>query len=281
MTGRTALRLVLSALLFSLLLPLAVAIADKPDTKPPLADEPGATEKKAKDKFKPLPAPKGLVKLTKDYDVWIDLKKDLVVVDGRVCLREGRLEMFACPKGTGKEHESIVAVNSKASFVHAGLMAIGAKVGRPVSFDPKYVPASGMEVEVKVFWIDEKGKKHTVRAQEMILNVKTDKAMKYNWVFAGSGFWTDERTGKRHYHADAGFFICVSNFSVAMLDLPVKSSAANAGLLFKANTKKIPPKGTHVRLILKPIVKVEKDKKPIKKKAGAKKSAKKKVELKN
>ena len=61
----------------------------------------------------PAEAPPGLTRLTKDYEVWADLKRKLVVVGGQVCLREGLLEMFACPRGT-KEHESIVSLNSKA-----------------------------------------------------------------------------------------------------------------------------------------------------------------------
>src|SRR5437762_345434 len=55
-------------------------------------------------------APEGLRKLSETSDIWLDTKRKAVVVDGQVCLREGQLEMFACPKGT-KEHESVVSVN--------------------------------------------------------------------------------------------------------------------------------------------------------------------------
>ena len=80
----------------------------------------------------PQAEPDGLVKLSKTGDVWLDTKRKAVVVDGQVCLREGQLEMFACPKGT-KEHESIISLNSKAEEVHAGLLAAGAKPGSPVT----------------------------------------------------------------------------------------------------------------------------------------------------
>jgi hypothetical protein len=72
-----------------------------------------------------------LVRLTKDYPIWIDSQRKLVLVDGVICLREGLLEMFACPRGT-KEHESIVAVDCKAQYVHAALLAVGAMPGQPV-----------------------------------------------------------------------------------------------------------------------------------------------------
>lgn len=206
-----------------------------------------------------LGEPKGLKRMTKDYDIWIDEKRKAVIVDGQIALREGQLEMFACPKGT-KEHESVVAVNAKPQFVHAALLAIGAKTGTPVKFDPKYEPATGQIIDIWVLWKDDKGENQKIKAQEWIKQVKTGKAMPYNFVFSGSGFWKDD-DGKQHYYADGGDFICVSNFPTAMLDLPVASSQDNTGLLFVANTEKIPPKGAKVRLVLIPRPEEAKDEK--------------------
>lgn len=192
-----------------------------------------------------------LKRLTKEHDLWVDLKRKLVVVEGKVCLREGMLEMFACPKGT-KEHESIVAVNCKAQYVHTALLLVGAKQGTPVQFTPEYKPATGTEIDILVLWQDEQGKKHKMRAQDWIRPLKNDKAMTQAWVFAGSAFWTDPDTGERYYQADGGDFICVSNFTTATLDLPVESSQTNEQLLFSAFTERIPPLGTMVRLVLIP-----------------------------
>jgi hypothetical protein len=197
------------------------------------------------------PQDRRIVRLAKDYDLWIDPQRKLVIVDGEICLRAGQLEMFACPKGT-KEHESIVAVNCKASFVHAALEAVGAKAGRPVQFQPTYQPATGPIVDVFVLWVDQDGERHTTRAQDWIKELKTEQAMTHPWVFAGSGFWTDEQSGQRHYQADSGDLICVSNFPSATLDLPIESSGANSALLFAAFTERIPPLGTKVRLVLAP-----------------------------
>ncbi len=70
-------------------------------------------------------------------------------------------------------------------------------------------------------------------------------------MFAGSGFFEDE-DGKKHYLAEGGDFICVSNFPGAMLDVPVESSQGTADLLFEAYTEHIPPRGTKVRMVLTP-----------------------------
>ncbi len=222
-------------LTISLLLAGAVAVVGDEPTEPAATDKP-STER--------------LVKLSKDHNVWIDMQRKLVVVDGRVAMREGALEMFACPKGT-KEHEAVVAVDSTAQLVHAGLLAVGAKPGHPVKFNPKYVAAAGTKVDILVLWQDDEGK-HKVRAQQWVKNAETGKEMTHDWVFGGSGFWKDERTGEQYYSADGGDLICVSNFSTATLDLPIESSQANGGLLFSAFSDRIPPRDTKVRLVLIP-----------------------------
>jgi hypothetical protein len=159
--------------------------------------------------------------------------------------------MFACPRQT-KEHESVIAVNCKAREAHAGLIVVGGESGHPARFEPEYSPATGSTIDIVILWHDKEGKKRSAKAQDWVRNVKTGKAMKYDWVFAGSGFWTDPENGERFYHADAGDFICVSNFPSATLDLPVESSQANSSLLYESFTKNIPAKGTPIRLVLTP-----------------------------
>ncbi len=230
----------------------AAAVDEKTDDPKP-SKEPATEPAKADNS--------GLKKITKDHDVYLDLKRKAVVIDGEVCLREGQLEMFACPKGT-KEHESVVSLNCTAEQAHAALLAVGAAPGTTVMFNPEYKPATGPIIDVWVLWLGEKGEKHKVRAQEWVKNAKTEKEMSFDWVFAGSGFWTDEDTGKVHYMANSGDLICVSNFNTATLDLPVESSQANASLLFTAFTERIPPRGTKIRVVMIPRPKKEADAKP-------------------
>ncbi|QDU93870.1 YdjY domain-containing protein [Lignipirellula cremea] len=230
------LRSLLLACAASLLLVAAVPVrAQEPDAEP---TAPGQA-------FDP---PANAVRLSPKHDVWIDVKNKSVLVDGEVCLRDGQLEMFACPRGT-KEHESVVSLKTRAYFVHAGLLAIGAKAGNVVKFDPEYAPAWGDKILIEVQWYED-GKLKKTRAQEWVQQVKTGKAMPYDWVFAGSGFWVDPENSERHYQAESGDFICVSNFPTATLDLPIESSQGNAGLLFSAFTEHIPPLKTPVRLVL-------------------------------
>lgn len=240
----------------------AAAVEDAPAAPP----ETASLEEPRVLKVPELPPPEGAKRLIPDEFVWVDVKRRLVYVDGYVALRDGYLEMFACPANT-KEHESIVAVRSRAQTVHAGLLAVGAKPGHPVEYQPEFRPATGDVIEVEVLWLDEKQlvelAEHGLeprqelawkraRAQEWIRNLKTKKQMTEPWVFGGSGFWKEESTGRRHYMAEAGDLICVSNFTTAMLDVPIESSQANEGLLFAADEAKIPPLGAPVRLVLSP-----------------------------
>ena len=107
--------------------------AKKPPPAPPAAAsalDPQADRDDTKD-------PPGTKRLMPDGKVWLDLKNKRVIVVGEVCQREGQMEMFACLKGT-KEHESIVAVPTKAHVVHAALIRLGALPGSAAQFVPKY-----------------------------------------------------------------------------------------------------------------------------------------------
>lgn len=215
--------------------PVAEPEAEKPiDLGPPLVE-----------------GPENLKRLDPTRPVWVDTKNKRVVLVGQVCQREAPLELFVCLNNT-KEHEAVLTVDAQALSVHAGLLAVGAEVGNPVSWDPVYTPASGSEIEITVAWKDDKGQHRTARAQDWILDSTSNKAMTNVWVFAGSSFWVDERTGQKYYQAEGGDLICVSNFSSAMLDLPIESSQAEGKWLFHAFTERIPPLGTPVTIVLKP-----------------------------
>ncbi len=192
-----------------------------------------------------------LVRLSKVDSVWVDRKSKNVIVAGTVCMRQGPLEMFACPRGT-KEYESVVSVDSKAQTVHAALLAVGMTPGTPVEFQPIYKSATGPRVEVTAIWRDPKTKElRKVRGQQWVRHVKTQTAMSEDWVFAGSGFWKDPDSGEEFYQAEGGELICVSNFGTATMDLPIASPQGNEDLFFNAFTENIPPLGTRVWLVLR------------------------------
>ncbi len=95
------------------------------------------------------------------------------------------------------------------------------------------------------------GKVRTQDAREWVKREK-DKPLLRDWVFAGSQFYDDPFTKKERYAADDGDLITVANFSSAILDLPIESSANDAERTFMTNTAKIPEIGTEVLVALYP-----------------------------
>ena len=109
-----------------------------------------------------------LVPLNKSGTVLLDRTGKRVLVKAKVVLREGLLEMLLCKEHT-KEHESILAFDGQAYLIHAGLLAIGATPGTPVSYiDGETKPPTGQRVDVFLQWKDEKGKLHREPAQKWI-----------------------------------------------------------------------------------------------------------------
>jgi len=197
-------------------------------------------------------APPAAKSLGPDSRLWVDPAKKRVYVDGYVAVNRGPLEMFACPYGT-KEHESVVATVARSSQVHAALLAIGAKTGTPVRFEPAFLPPTGQRIRVWVTWRDEEKKFHAMDARQWVRDADSGEPLEPDWVFAGSGFWTDPIDNKQYYMADGGDMICVSNFSTAMMDIGAASSASTDALLYEPFTERIPERGTLVRLVLVPI----------------------------
>ncbi len=189
-------------------------------------------------------------------------KKRRVLVNAEVCLREGQLELFLCRRQT-KEHEAILTADVDARKIHAALIAAGAVEGSPVRFVPNYRPASGTKIEITLQYEAKDKKPITVSAKSWIKDAKKKAILESDWVFAGSHLVANplDPDGPKHYLANDGDVICVSNFETALLDLPIKSPKDDADRIFVANTERIPPVETKVVVILTPIVEAKKEKK--------------------
>lgn len=210
--------------------------------------------------------PEKLVALAPEMKLWVTPDSKSLVMIGVVTLREGPLELFCCRRNS-KEYESIVALAVKPVLIHAGLIAIGAKPGKPVQYQPEFVPPSGETIEIRLRWKDTDGKTRECPAQDWVARSgetvdvpqgdgsvkKEPKPMDTHWVFTGSMSYRDE-AGLNHYIADeTGELVGLSNFVGAILDVPIRSSDMNDDLMFEPYTARIPPLGTAVTLILTPI----------------------------
>jgi hypothetical protein len=184
-------------------------------------------------------------------NVFLEVQGDerRVVVSASVVLREGQLEGLLCRKNT-KEHEYILAADADARKIHAALLVAGAKPGAPVQFQPKFSPACGTPIKIRLQYAKD-GKTVAVPARQWVRDVKTKKDLDSDWVFAGSRLVPDpeDSTKPPYYLANEGDVVCVCNMDDAMLDLPVPSPKALAERNYEANTDRIPPLDTKVDVI--------------------------------
>jgi hypothetical protein len=91
------------------------------------------------------------------------------------------------------------------------------------------------------------------KAIKSLFDRSQPRMMEADFVFVGSGFYVDD-DGNKYYQAEGGDLICVANFSTAMIDVTVESSASGEqNLSFEPVTERIPPIDTEVIIELVPV----------------------------
>lgn len=114
--------------------------------------------------LKPLPEQlqkilEGSTALNPPNTVFLDSKRQRVLLHTQVACEDCLLEMLCCTEGT-KEHESVLWLRSRAFVVHAALLALGRKPGKPAMFSPEFSPPSGPRIDIFVNWVSNDGKLH-------------------------------------------------------------------------------------------------------------------------
>ena len=179
----------------------------------------------------------------------LDKEKKLIEVDGKICLDEGALELFACMEG-GKEYETVIALQGDAWQLHLSLLLLGLKPGGGPQYQGDPTMPFGDTAIIEVQW-EANGKTVRKRAEDLMWDTKKDKTMDYvEWVFIGSKFLKDE-TGNDYYAANRDkSVITVYHDPLTVLDNPLSSGGDQTSYI--VNKKLVPPKGTAVVMIIKP-----------------------------
>ena len=194
-----------------------------------------------------------LIPLDERDRIWITPDRTRVVLIGRVVLREGFLELLACRVRT-KEHESILSVRVQPHLIHAALLAVNARQGKPMQTRPVFAPATGDRIDVTLRWKDESGTFCESPAQNWVWDMSSPedakKPMATHWVFSGSRMYQDDEGTNRYVADETGELFGLSNFVGSILDVPIESSANNTLLQFGCFTERIPPEDTLVTIVL-------------------------------
>jgi len=198
--------------------------------------------------------------------ITIDAGKRRIIVSGEVCSATYALEFLLCRGRTDdyrntKEYESLLSTKAKPSDIHAALLLLGLRPGKPSRWIPatdetpeRTIPPKGPELKVEFRWKDKQNKVHQVDAASW-LSHRTDAKTKpeaprpKHWIFVGS-----ELADDGSYYADMeGAIICVANLPGAVIDVPFASAQPLELREFLPNTKVMPPAGTAVDIIITPM----------------------------
>ncbi|HLY11493.1 MAG TPA: YdjY domain-containing protein [Planctomycetota bacterium] len=179
-----------------------------------------------------------------------------VVVPGVVLVTKGLVELFGCGDG-GKEHETVVRLDSNVQALDLALTSAGLKRGKLPSKPDLSLPDQGSRVLVLVQWVDKNGKIVTYRSEDLLVSIRRNAPMpRVGWTYVGQ--WmevadpTSPKGDKTHkVLAATGSRSLVTTFRdrSALLDNPLEEAVDDT--LFGSNYMILPERGTPVRVILR------------------------------
>ena len=151
-------------------------------------------EKFAPTKFDPIVVAKDLAK----EGVVLDEAKGHVSFKLRTIMRDRPLECVAINDG-GPGHESLFRTHVRPSALRLALLTLGLEKGKGADLAQSLLPA-GSKVYLYVTW---PGLASPYRVEDALLNASTGQTMTgASWVFAGSEFVMDFKSGRDIYIPD-------------------------------------------------------------------------------
>lgn len=186
--------------------------------------------------------------------VAINWTRRQVELAGRIALREGPLELFACATafdGSAKTHESIVLLEGRPLHIYQALGLVGLQPGHPPRWDSranKAVPATGQPLELRVEWVFDGQRQEADVGEWMQFGGEPNRPVgPLPWVFAGSVARPD---GSILADED-GTVATVVDFDGSIIGLSASHSADNSQLWLAARPSKIPPLNAPCTLIVR------------------------------
>jgi hypothetical protein len=179
-----------------------------------------------------------------------------VVIPGIALVNRGLVELFGCGEG-GKEHETIIRLESNIQALDLALTSAGFKRGKLPTKTDMSLPDQGSRVLILVQWIDKDGKVVTHRSEDLVVSIRRNGPMpRVGWTYVGSWMEVADPTSpkgeKKHkVLAAAGSRSIVTTFRdrTAILDNPLEEAVDDT--LFGANYMLLPKSGTPVRIIFR------------------------------
>lgn len=179
-------------------------------------------------------------------NVIFDISKREVKVPGEINIVGGNvnIEFFAAGK-LGKTHESILILDVEPLHIFAALGALDFEPGMNLKAvgDPRTPTGSPVEI-----WIEWNRGDEIVsrRARELIWNAFTEKPMQEtSWIFTGGRYRNNQLTSQLFHN-----IIAVYRDPDSLFNHPLPTGTDDR--TYRVNTDVIPPKGTKIKLIIRP-----------------------------
>ncbi len=180
-------------------------------------------------------------------NVVVDTNKKEVVISGEINIATGdtTIEFFACGL-LGPSHESILMLDAEpfSIFLALGMLDLDPGMNLEVQGDPHDPEGSGVQV-----WVEWKQGDKVVSktARELVWNKFTKQPMeKTHWVFTGGRIRTGQFTTQLTHN-----IIAVHRDPDSILNHPLPGGIDDR--TYRVNTDVVPPKGTKVKVIIRPI----------------------------
>ena len=178
-------------------------------------------------------------------NILIDSDKREITIPGKINMQKGLIELLACTPG-GKVHESVLTLDVVPYYMQVSLLLLGLNSSEAKMYEGIEKDVKGDKVEIWVKW-SLNGEEKTVRGEEMLWDVVDKKPMeKTHWVFVGSKI-----VNGKFKADDIGSLITTYNDPFTILDNPLDTGTNDE--VYWVNEQIVPPKGTLVNVILKPI----------------------------
>ena len=179
-----------------------------------------------------------------------------VVVPGVVLVTKGLVELFGCGEG-GKEHETVMRLDSNIQALDLALTSAGLKRGRLPAKTDLSIADQGSRVLILVQWVDKDGKVVTHRSEDLIVSIRRNAPMpRVGWTYVGQWMEVADPTSpkgeKKHkVLAATGSRSLITTFRdrTALLDNPLEEAVDDT--LFGSNYMLLPQSGTPVKVILR------------------------------
>ena len=142
--------------------------------------------------------PEKLARMLEEGGIRLDTKAKTIRFDGRLVTPTRPLEMVAATPG-GPMHEALMEVHGRPSALYAALVTLGCKKGGGADMRAGTAP-HGEKIHLYVTW---PGLERPERLEDLLVDSRDESPMKEaQWVFSGSSFDTNFRTGEDFYIPD-------------------------------------------------------------------------------